>query len=113
CRRLLSHFQHRSIAVMNTRSRSKVLAFLGTLFSVIGTNLAYPVLLFLLTLQSEARRIRSWSRPDRVLRDRAHNGEPVLLLALYEKGVLRPDILALLDAAKAAGFYVLAVNTLR
>lgn len=42
-----------------------------------------------------------------------YRGQPVLLLALYEKGNLRPDILRLLQAARERGFYVLAVNTLR
>lgn len=36
-----------------------------------------------------------------------------MLLALYEKGSLRPDVLRLLEAARAAGLYVLGVNTLK
>jgi len=37
----------------------------------------------------------------------------IVLVALYQKGVLRPDVVRLLRAAKAAGHYVLAVNTLK
>lgn len=36
-----------------------------------------------------------------------------MLLALYEKGTLRSDVLRLLDAARAEGLYILAVNTLK
>jgi hypothetical protein len=37
----------------------------------------------------------------------------ILLLALYEKGVLRDDIVRLIEEAKAAGLYVIGVNTLK
>ncbi len=36
-----------------------------------------------------------------------------MLLALYQKGRLRPDLIRLIEAARAQGLYVLGVNTLK
>jgi hypothetical protein len=36
-----------------------------------------------------------------------------MLLALYQKGALRPDLIRLLHAARAEGLYILAINTLK
>lgn len=41
-----------------------------------------------------------------------YDGQPILLLALYQKGQLREDTRVLLAAARAAGYYVVAVNSL-
>ncbi|MCQ0971158.1 hypothetical protein MLD63_12065 [Paracoccus sp. TK19116] len=40
-------------------------------------------------------------------------GQPILLAALYEKGVLRPDTRRLIEAARERGAYVLVSNTMR
>ncbi len=43
----------------------------------------------------------------------AREKQGILLLALYEKGVLRDDIVRLIEEAKAASLYVIGVNTLK
>lgn len=73
----------------------------------------YPGAWCLLHLKSEISRwLLRWRR-SRVWFETPYRGEKILLVALFEKGKLRPDVVALLDAAKAAGLYVLAVNTRR
>ena len=53
-----------------------------------------------------------FSAPE-VLFEAEYKGQKILLLALYQKGRLRPDIVRLLSRAKEAGFYVIAINTRR
>ena len=68
----------------------------------------------LLVVKGEIRRIRLGRKmPETVLFETEYAGQPILLLALYERGNLRQDIMGLLAAAKDAGLYVLAVNTLK
>lgn len=77
----------------------------------ISSRLAYlPILAVMLSLSS-ANLIRSVWHPARVLFERPHGGQPILLLALFEKGRLRPDIEKLLKAAKQAGIYVIGINS--
>jgi hypothetical protein len=45
--------------------------------------------------------------------EKDYQGEPILLIALFQKGKLRPDLVRLLEIAKAKGLYVLAINNLR
>lgn len=77
------------------------------------TALLYPRAYATVFLRSELARLRSLRAPAVVHVEAPYAGQPILLLALYQKGVLRPDIRRLLGEAKAAGLYVLAVNTLR
>ncbi len=49
---------------------------------------------------------------EKIIFENNYNGETILLLALYEKGVLRSDIERLIKKAKELGLYVLCVNTL-
>lgn len=42
-----------------------------------------------------------------------YDGRRIMLLALYEKGELRPDVIRLIKAARQEGLYILAVNTLK
>ena len=42
-----------------------------------------------------------------------HESENILLIALYEKGILREDISNLLITAKKLGMYVIGINTLK
>lgn len=73
----------------------------------------YPLARSLVTLQSEANRLKSFGKRPRVHFEAPHDGERIVLLALYQKGELRPDLVRLLKAAKAQGLYVMGVNTLR
>jgi len=52
-------------------------------------------------------------RKSKILFEKEYNGENILLLALFEKSIIRPDILRLCQEAKKQGMYVLAVNTLK
>jgi hypothetical protein len=83
------------------------------LISRIHTALLYPMARVIVEAQSAVQRVRSIGKKADVRHEAPYGGERILLLALYEKGVLRPDILRLLAEAKAQGLYVLAVNTLR
>ena len=82
------------------------------LSQIVQWYLVYPVLYAVLALRSEITRWKTRGRGPAVRFETAYDGQPVLLLALYQKGVLRPDIARLARAAKDQGLYVLAVNTL-
>ncbi len=79
----------------------------------VQTALLYPRAYATVFAQSELQRLRSRGKAPMVHVEAPYAGQPILLLALYEKGVLRPDIRRLVATAKAAGLYVLAVNTQR
>lgn len=66
---------------------------------------------FILTLLSCPNAIKSWMHAEKVLAKNLYNGENILLIALYQKGVLRDDIKNLLLLAKKQGLYVIGVNT--
>lgn len=55
--------------------------------------------------------IKSLFVGDKIVVNTIHKDEPILLLAQYEKSLLRPDILNLLKVAKKLGLYTITVNT--
>lgn len=73
----------------------------------------YPCARLIVTLQSERQRWKTMGQKPIVHFETAFNGQRIMLLALYEKGELRPDVIRLLEAAHAEGLYVVAVNTLK
>lgn len=73
----------------------------------------YPLAYSIVASQSAIARAKAFGKKPVVHFQKTYAGEKILLIALYEKGRLRPDILNLLEAAKAAGLYVVAVNTLK
>lgn len=79
----------------------------------IKSELLFPVARTIIYLKSEQARFQSLGKKPVVHFQAPYAGQRIMLLALYEKGVLRPDVLRLLRHAKDAGLYVLAVNTLR
>jgi len=83
------------------------------LFSKIMTAALYPQALLIIYLKAGYNWLRSLGGKPMVHFERPHEGEPIMLLALYQKGNLRPDVLRLIKQARKRGFYVLAVNTLR
>lgn len=95
------------------RQKRTLAAISGSVAAWLIAPLIYPAIRAALGLKSEIDRVRSWSVPTVVHFETAPEGRPILLLALYQKGRLRPDILRLLDAAAEAGFCVIAVNTLK
>lgn len=70
---------------------------------------AYTIVL----LQSLMAYVMTFGKKPIVHFERPYEGQKILLLALYEKGILRPDIENLLDAAKRQGLYIIAINTLK
>ena len=48
---------------------------------------------------------------ERTVFNREYAGENILLLALYQKGVMRADLMNLLKEAKSQGLYIVGVNT--
>jgi hypothetical protein len=79
------------------------------LIQQVGFSISY---LYLLTL-SIINGLKSRSHPPVLRFENPYAGQKILLVALYEKGVPRPDIQMLMRTAKEQGAYVLAVNTLR
>ena len=55
--------------------------------------------------------IKSLFVRDKIVVNTPYKDEPILLLALYQKSILRPDIENLLKVAKKIGLYTIAVNT--
>lgn len=83
------------------------------LFRSAMTLLAQPGITAFLTVKSEVDRFRAMRKKPKIWLQLPYEGQKILLLALYEKGELRPDTLRFLQVAKSAGLYVLAVNTLK
>jgi hypothetical protein len=83
------------------------------LISYFHTVSLYPAARVIVTAQSELQRIKTMGQKPVVHFEQAYDGRRIMLLALYEKGVLRPDVMRLLRAARAEGLYILAVNTLK
>lgn len=63
------------------------------------------------SLSSNLKRLRSLGKPPRILVEKPYRGGSVLLIALYEKGRLRPDIERMVKIAKDKNFYVIGVNS--
>lgn len=81
--------------------------------AALRTALLFPVARIIVEALSWRQWFFSLGRKPVIHVEERYEGQPILLLALYEKGELRPDILRLLQTARDQGFYVLAVNTLR
>jgi hypothetical protein len=96
---------------MAKTSREPTRGLLTRLLDNVVSLLAQPGVMIYLTVKSEIDRIRVGTRKARIHVNRPYGGESILLLALYQKGELRPDAIRLLEAAKSFGLYVLAVNT--
>lgn len=73
----------------------------------------YAKALVIIHARSEIARMKAIGKRPKVHFEARFAGQPILLLATYEKGCLRPDIMRLITAAKAKGMYVLVVNTLK
>lgn len=75
--------------------------------------IAFPLGRAILNAQSTKAWIKSFGKKSIVHFAASYGGSPILFLALYQKGRLRPDVIRMLDLAKQQGFYILAVNTLK
>ena len=83
------------------------------LISRIYNLLLYPNARVIVGAMSEYQRIKTLGQSPKVHWETPYAGQPILLLALYQKGRLRPDLIRLLTEARAQGLYVLGVNTLK
>lgn len=83
------------------------------LFSYLHTVGLYPAARIIVTAQSELQRWKTIGKKPVTHFEAPYDGRRIMLLALYEKGTLRPDVIRLLRAARAEGLYILAVNTLK
>jgi len=79
----------------------------------IKSLLLYPLAYSIVASQSVIARAKAFGKKPVTHFQKTYAGEKILLIALYEKGRLRPDILNLLKTAKVTGLYVVAVNTLK
>lgn len=83
------------------------------IISILHTMMLYPMSRSIVELQSQAQRLKTLREATTCHIECPYEGQPIVLIALYQKGVLRPDLVRFLRVAKAQGLYVLAVNTLR
>lgn len=79
----------------------------------VRNRLLYPAAYAYVTWQSKRNWLRSVGRKDQVHFTSPYAGQKIMLMALYEKGQIRADVIAALAAAKALGIYVIGVNTLK
>lgn len=84
-----------------------------TIIDKVKNRLLYPAAYTYVTWQSRCNWWRSVGRKDKVLFANPYAGQKIMLMALYEKGQIRADVMAALSAAKALGIYVVGVNTLK
>jgi len=73
----------------------------------------YPFAYRITSLKSLLQRLKTFTKPTTVIYENNYKSEKVLLIALYEKGELRSDVLNLLQTSKKLGLYIMAVNTLK
>ena len=72
----------------------------------------YPAARVIVWWKSEKQRLKTLGQPSVLHFEEAYDGRQIMILALYEKGELRPDVVTLLRAAQKQGLYIVAVNTL-
>jgi hypothetical protein len=80
---------------------------------ILTSSIMYLVAYAIVSAQSFMMRIKVFGKSPKVHFEQSYQGQKILLLALYQKGRLRPDIENLLITAKQLGMYVLAINTLK
>jgi hypothetical protein len=69
------------------------------------------IYLLILKFESFFKSIEAFFKKDKILIDKPYQNEKILLIALFKKGQLRPDIKRLLSIAKDQGYYIVGVNT--
>lgn len=69
------------------------------------------ILLKKLRIESHFRAIAAKRHPEIIHIDKPYEHQKILLIALYEKTKLRPDIQRLLKSAKTLGYFVVGCNT--
>lgn len=77
------------------------------------SRLMYPAAYTYIAWQSNLSKVKSWGKKDQVRFAQPYAGQKIMLMALYEKGCIRDDVVAAMSAARALGVYVIGVNTLK
>lgn len=72
-----------------------------------------PGVRFYIGVLSIKSRLKAFGKPNRLIFEEPYKGQKVVVMALYQKGQLRPDVVRFLRHAKAQDLYVIAVNTLK
>jgi hypothetical protein len=80
---------------------------INNLKKIINVIVAYLII----SKKSFMMRLKFFGKSSKIHFEKSYQGQKILLLALYEKERLRPDIENLLIVAKQLGMYVLAINT--
>lgn len=80
---------------------------------IITSSIMHLVAYVIVSAQSFMMRIKVFGKSSKVHFEQSYQGQKILLLALHQKGRLRPDIENLFITAKQLGMYVLAINTLK
>ncbi|CAB4329799.1 MAG: hypothetical protein F2839_00330 [Actinobacteria bacterium] len=80
---------------------------------VLVIRFSYVPLVVVYSVRSIIAWVKSLSSNPRTFISEPHLGQPILLLAVWEKGELRPDIVRLLRSAKNQGMYTFVINTAR
>ncbi|MDD2115533.1 rhamnan synthesis F family protein [Pseudomonas asiatica] len=83
------------------------------IFQKLSDQLRYPAAYAYVSLQSRMNWFRSLGKADSVLYSSSYAGQKIVLMALFQKGEIRNDVVHFLRAAKEAGLYVVCVNTLK
>ncbi|GGX60202.1 rhamnan synthesis F family protein [Saccharospirillum salsuginis] len=80
----------------------------------IRSRLKLPGIKIYLGVKSYLNWIRSLFKSDNVIiYSDTKKPEKVLLIALFEKGEVRPDVKRLIESARSKGFWIIGVNTLK
>ncbi|MBS8228676.1 rhamnan synthesis F family protein [Vannielia litorea] len=79
----------------------------------INSVLLRPLAKLIVNAQSLRQRWKTLGQSPQVHCEADYDGRRIMLLALYQKGQLRPDVERLFKAARKEGLYIVAVNTLR
>jgi hypothetical protein len=74
-------------------------------------KLFYPFVYAIVAFHSLKNYLRLKGKRHTVHFEHKYQGQKILLLALYEKGQLRPDIIQLLKASQQLELYIIAINT--
>jgi hypothetical protein len=83
------------------------------LLDQLKNRLMYPAAYTYIAWQSNLSKIKSWGKKDQVRFAQPYAGQKIMLMALYQKGRIRDDVVAAMSAARALGVYVVGVNTLK
>lgn len=84
-----------------------------TIFQQVKAGCLHPAIMFYLAGLSEKQRVKSLFHKATEFWRTPYKGEKVLLIALFQKGKLRPDTQRMLKVAKRKGIYVIAINSLK